>query len=764
MLYIFSPQEQLLAILKPEGPDTSSQGGHQLTPHATSYIGYESEGDPGRVGACPYFDAIHTEQLNGFNVFNFSVPGDHPDAAYVLEDNLVAFRDLDGELILFEIKRIHQEHGTTNVKTAYCELAALELLDDHIEDVRPTNCGAEFALMQALAGTRWQPGTVASFGSKSVRYFRTNPLAAIKKILETWGGEVRYRITMTATGQITGRYVDILARRGASTGKRFEYTKDIHVIERTVDISGIKTALYGYGRGEETGDGFGRRITFAEIEWSTAAGDPVDKPLGQAWVGDPEALALWGRANRHRFGQYEDPDIEDPGQLLQQTWAELQRRKEPLVNYQLTVADLEHIAGLDHEAVRLGDTVAVIDRAISPPIEVSARIIELKRYLNEPYRSKVILGNFLPSITDDAAKVRALQATVHDRSGIWNEKITEGRSYKSVYIDGDSGLRVLDEQNRERVSLGEYAAGKYGLKLTSKDGTRTILDEDGVVDAYQINDADNLAPGKPLVLRVYVPPGVSRVDQMELAVFADRFRAYQTGAAEAGAESYYVESDTIQQVLAPNTGVYTPYVKIPEANHPYQWHANEVIVTVENTSGLTASLSVGLFVADYGSTGGMGVAAWGLNFGGGEPPETFQPSQMRKFRAYKGESQPTSQLGTANEEYRGKGVMLYIANRGSNTVSVRGWVGFDVQTKHVHSPVYDIYEGPLPTTIQISIDGIDRTAALGGPWGDPNNPIALPPLQIAPYIQTPGWHTIAFSSATLGRLVVALTCKQFITT
>ncbi|MEW9503618.1 phage tail protein, partial [Jeotgalibacillus marinus] len=62
---------------------------------------------------------------------------------------------------------------------------------------------------------------------------------------------------------------------------------------------------------------------------------------------------------------------------------------------------LEKIAGLEHEKVRLGDTVFIIDREFVPEILVEGRVIELKRVRNEPERTEIKLGNFLPLYTDD---------------------------------------------------------------------------------------------------------------------------------------------------------------------------------------------------------------------------------------------------------------------------------------------------------------------------------------------------------------------------
>ena len=119
-------------------------------------------------------------------------------------------------------------------------------------------------------------------------------------------------------------------------------------IEREVDTSGVVTALYGRGKGIELDSGsYGRRLTFADVV-------AADKPAGQEWIGDTEALARWGRpGGRHRFGVFVDEEETDPAVLLQKTRDELDRRKVPRVTYRLDVVNLEELTGYEHEAIRL---------------------------------------------------------------------------------------------------------------------------------------------------------------------------------------------------------------------------------------------------------------------------------------------------------------------------------------------------------------------------------------------------------------------------
>ena len=59
--------------------------------------------------------------------------------------------------------------------------------------------------------------------------------------------------------------------------------------------------------------GYGRRITFADVEWSKANGDPLDKPKGQEWLEDPDATKQLGFSDGHmRIGLEVFEDVDDP--------------------------------------------------------------------------------------------------------------------------------------------------------------------------------------------------------------------------------------------------------------------------------------------------------------------------------------------------------------------------------------------------------------------------------------------------------------------
>ena len=379
-------------------------------------------------GACPFWDAIFREELNRGSEFEFTSPADHEDSKYIVAENQVAFLDKDMKFRLFVIRETEETDGEDGPTVhAICEPSMLELNDEIITEKFATGKTAQEALEHALEGTRWQAGDVDSLGTNDDHWYYETVTEAIQSITNVWEGEFRDRIEVDDIG-IVGRYIDILTHRGEPTGKRWEIDKDIIKITRKTQ-SYPKTALYGRGASLETeGGGFSRKIDFADIEWKESEGDPVDKPLGQKWVGDPDALERYGHKRqtteidnntiptlfarqqridpenlfRHRYGIFEDGNIEDKEELLKATWEALQKQKKPIENYEMDVFLLEELTGYDHEKARLGDSTIAIDRRFSDPIEVEARIIVHEYDVSDPDNTGVVeLGDFIELYEDE---------------------------------------------------------------------------------------------------------------------------------------------------------------------------------------------------------------------------------------------------------------------------------------------------------------------------------------------------------------------------
>ncbi|WAA10337.1 phage tail spike protein [Fervidibacillus albus] len=351
---------------------------------------------------CPYYDAPHKEALDFTNEFEVRVPANHKNTESIAEGGYIGFIDREGDFQLFKIGLIEEEDSLERglVRALFCKYVFEELGELPVEDKRPQNCTATEAIDRALdLQNKWKRGNVAELGLNSVNFYYQSIKEALLDIQNTWGGEIKPRIEIDENNRVTGFYIDLLNRRGSDTGMRIEIERNAKYIKRKYDEEGIKTAIYPRGKGQESGDGYTRRLTIADVEWSKENGDPVDKPLSQEWIGDPEALQKYGiddgNGNKiHRFGFVNFDEDEDPAILIQKGWETLQELKNPKVQYE---ASAEALA-LEGEKIQLGDTVAVVDYNFVPAIVVKSRIIELTHY-KDTGEINIKLGNFMPAFS-----------------------------------------------------------------------------------------------------------------------------------------------------------------------------------------------------------------------------------------------------------------------------------------------------------------------------------------------------------------------------
>lgn len=438
-----------------------------------------------------YYNAIHVEKINGQNTFEFSIPATDPIDDAIAEGMMAGFLDIDGVYQFFEIKRITELHGDILTRSFYCEHQIFELLDEQIVWKRFNGQ----TLAQIIAGifnptgtedseSRWEVGNIVSLGTIDTITFRLiNKLAAIQETLLAFatanGGsppEMEYRFTYDGTG-ITHRYLDIVAARGVDRGKRFEYSKDITSIQREIDATMVRTAMYGFGASIETPTGESQLLRFRDIVWTTGGGDPADKPVGQEYVVDTDALNRFARIDynasvgfklKNRFGFYNNQDITDEAELLQATWDYLQTVKDPVVQYTIQALDLEEIAGLDYEKVRIGDTVTVIDTTFNPELIVQVRVVEVDRNLTVPENNAFVFGNFITLSVDEGATVQATADVINTNQGRW-----QGGGYEENMVNDSSFASV--PSTGAAITTNTFAV----------NGNTAIFDEVGTADWWR---------------------------------------------------------------------------------------------------------------------------------------------------------------------------------------------------------------------------------------------------------------------------------------
>lgn len=564
--------------------------------------------------------AYHTVKITGENFLELEVPS----TTAATQGKYIGFYDLDDNFQMFEITDLEEtDSNGMQVKQCYCEHVFYEMRDNIIEDKRAYQDSAINAIDDALSppDCRWQIGTVDIFSQKSGNFYYQSSLDALQDIRDRWTyidddgktakGILKYRLVLTGNS-ISARYVDFVKQSGSWTGKRFVAGKDIESMKRTVDMSGLVTAAYGRGKGEEVSDEsddgspqagettYTRRITFEDVIWGDANqlengdfetgdltgwtgsapivtsptpfygtycakvfdyattttytitsdgvygypynteyncsawiytpagtgrasgylvvdwysdathrsnhsiyfeaeggkwskvslfqqdgsrfksytsgasmyakvtltieagadkdiyfdrvrfGDTATKPYGQKWVEDPDAKAIWGRAGgtKNRMGVYENDQQTDPDTLLEETWQYVLDNNEPKVTYAIDVVDLETI--YSHEAVRLGDLVYVLDENFAEPVEITARIIEVKRNMLVEEDTDVKLGNFEEDIFDIMKRQSDVERKISDREAVWDR----GTAFESS--QSGNRMRMVESQEGEYQSYIKY--------------------------------------------------------------------------------------------------------------------------------------------------------------------------------------------------------------------------------------------------------------------------------------------------------------------
>lgn len=354
----------------------------------------------------PIFSAQIDEKLDSYDILTITVPADSTDTAHLIEGNTIVFKDVKGwrEYEITEVEDIDED---ALEKTIVAELSAIELTDDVINtEYSSATSSPSIALGLILEDTRWTVGYVdPALYDKPLKLETKymNVLEAISELAKEYKGEVQFSYEV-ADGQITARKVNLYKTFGKNEGKRFEIGKDILSIKRTIDITQLKTAIIPYTApfkaDEEDSESDDIVLDITDVEWSIANGDPVDKPKGQNYIGDPVALQNFGRKGkdglRHRFLSME-MGVESTATLMSMAWMQLGRYATPKVTYEVKAIDL-YIANnksdnFRHEQVFLGDTVIAIDKKMATPIKIETRVVEVSRDLLDPLNNDYVFGN-----------------------------------------------------------------------------------------------------------------------------------------------------------------------------------------------------------------------------------------------------------------------------------------------------------------------------------------------------------------------------------
>lgn len=402
-----------------------------------------------------------------------------------------------------------------------------ELRKTPVFDKRPKNTPAKPVITELLQGTNWQARFIADTTNHSTNFYYTSVFDALKKICKVWGLEMQFFVEMNSNG-LGARYIDFKKKIGEAVGKRVVYGHNALEILKEVERTNIFTALIGRGKGEQVssaeesgkgGDGYGRKITFEDVVWSKAKGDPLDKPKGQKYLEIPEMTRTYGIKNsdgtmRPKIGFTEFSEEEDPNELIKLTYQTLINSARPQLTLKTssvylrgvkigdTIRVVRHDKKLDYDTrifeitfnrlnnqssdIKLGDQIG--ESSSSKVQAVADKAVE--EFINNEFNSFIEnLPDFIKTAdgyntnwysTEDPVKKYPKKVMIND---IWYKPDPEHEGHKIMYRwTGEVWEEILRTYNE--VSLREAIDQKF-------NELKQAMDQQSAKTEQQINDALN---------------------------------------------------------------------------------------------------------------------------------------------------------------------------------------------------------------------------------------------------------------------------------
>ena len=295
-----------------------------------------------------FIECVQTKEIttNASELMNDTLSVSLPFDETIKDASYIAVNDTkEQEFSLYRILTAKDEDNLLSFEAI--NFAVDELDNFIIKDIRPKNRSFSYVINQLLSdsGCDWVLGICEPIKTVSSTFYYTSMREALKALQEL-GAEFTISIEITGN-KIAKKIIHCYNQIGKITNKRFEYGDEVLKIVHQQDRTNIVTALIGRGKGEEVGDGYGRRLEFSDVEWRKSNGKPLDKPKGQNWIEYPEMTKEYGIPSNGKMLPRKTvvvfDDVEDASELLQKTYDQLAYYCRPLVQFSTEILGSDSI-------------------------------------------------------------------------------------------------------------------------------------------------------------------------------------------------------------------------------------------------------------------------------------------------------------------------------------------------------------------------------------------------------------------------------------
>lgn len=350
---------------------------------------------------------VRREEINGEHSLEIESVGYGFDVGsrVVYQDNYGKWR----EYVVYGTEKTYK-YGSKDVYKSYCVWAIQHDLEGTVVSSMPgvqNPVSASAALDAALSGThRWVRGTVDVTTTAGASMYRVQGWQAMSTLLKHWGGELDATIEVSVR-RVETRKADLLQHIGSTTvTHRFDLGYDIKSIKRTQEDGPLFCRIMPLGKGEQSGDGYGRKITIESVNGGKTYLEyrPMVNNATLPYKIDDTLSGV-----EYPTLIVENPECETPADL--KAWAEenLAAFCTPKISYKVDVM-AAMADGLDLSTLQLGDVVNVRDElqsTNSDALMLEARVVAMEVDELTGTNTNVTIGSITENLSNSIGSMES---------------------------------------------------------------------------------------------------------------------------------------------------------------------------------------------------------------------------------------------------------------------------------------------------------------------------------------------------------------------
>ncbi|NFP92420.1 phage tail spike protein [Clostridium sporogenes] len=373
----------------------------------------------------------------------------HPKSYFLQKDYIVYANNQP-----FRIYNVKRDMSMISIN---CRHIFYDLLDNFLEDVRPTKLNRMDALKWVLERTQYPNRFTfnGNLGPTATRYFiRKNVVEAIMGqdgILETWGGEI-----------VRDNFnIGIWDARGNDRGVLIQGGKNLVGIEEDLDTDNVITRIMPTGLDEND------TVIMLPEKY-------IDSPNINMYPHPKVRHMHYGDIKVNKETGITKDDVIRLLRLKAKELYEIEKIDIPQINYKVDFIELskteEYKDYIALEKVEVGDTVTVRYNKLN--LDIKAKVIKTTKtlrgfkWLNE----KVELGNFKKDVTNSLNKIDAITTEDGKVKGeaIWGTIDATKASLKAMADSAETQVEraiIFEDKDPDSPTYGAMCLGTRGFQI-----------------------------------------------------------------------------------------------------------------------------------------------------------------------------------------------------------------------------------------------------------------------------------------------------------